>query len=202
MSFFLFLTALAITIYLYKKHKKNTQLKNFINNSLPKQFIVLDLETSGLDPLKHEIIEIGIISVDTSSTQHKTLNTLIKPTKPITKKITQITGITNEQLNLEGVSLDEALAQSLAIIGDRPIVTYNAEFDIAFLESALKAPIQNPKVCALKLARKAFPGLKSYKLSEVCRALKIPHNNAHRALGDARATLDVYLAGTLKLTKN
>ena len=67
-------------------------------NHLPEQFIVFDLETTGLDPSRHQIIEFGAIKVNRDSTNHQTFQTLVKPTRKVSTKITEITGTTNEML--------------------------------------------------------------------------------------------------------
>jgi DNA polymerase III epsilon subunit-like protein len=63
-------------------------------SSLPERFIVLDLETTGFDHVRNEIIEIAAIRVNRDSTDHETFQALIRPQKRILKLITKITGIT------------------------------------------------------------------------------------------------------------
>ena len=105
---------------------------------LPQRFIVLDLETTGLDPARHEIIEIGAIRVNRDSNIHDTFSALVKPTRRIPKRITQMTGISQDMVDSEGEPLEKAIKAFATFIEDLPLVAFNAEFDMAFLRNAAK----------------------------------------------------------------
>ncbi|MDP2693596.1 MAG: 3'-5' exonuclease [Gallionella sp.] len=79
----------------------------------------------------------------------------------------------------------------------------NTEFDMAFLQAAAKGnglhTFKNPTSCALKLARKAWPGRKSYRLDDLASDGEFNSGTAHRALEDARRALIVYAAATAAL---
>lgn len=165
---------------------------------LPEEFIVIDLETTGLRADRHKIIEIAAIRYRHNSTRHDTLRALIKINGKVPAKITSITGITSAMLEAEGEPLEAALPQFLEFIGNRRLVSYNAEFDMAFLEAALGRRVNNPVSCALKMARRAWPGRKSYKLSVIARSQDAAVG-AHRALNDCQLALTVYVAAVAKL---
>lgn len=179
--------------YLYLRSKgKKADL-----SMLPEQFVVLDLETTGLDPMTHEIIEIGAVKVNRDSINHTTFQALIKPSKKVPKEITQITGITQEMVDSEGEEIGSVLKELVDFIGDLRLVTFNAEFDIAFLKEATKPHgimIKNPVSCALKMARRAWPGLKSYRLADLANAGGFTTAGNHRALKDCELTITVYTA--------
>ena len=165
---------------------------------VPSEFVVIDTETTGLDPMKHEIIEIGAIKVHKDSSNHDTFQALIKPTKKITPKITSINGITNEMVDKDGIQLKDALEGLRQFIDGFPVVAYNADFDKMFINVAaeragMKQIIKKP-TCALKLARKAWHGLNSYKLTELARMTGQDTDGMHRALSDCRMTAIVYMA--------
>lgn len=170
---------------------------------LPEQFVVIDLETTGLDPTKHEIIEIGAVKVNRDSDNHTTFQVFVKPTKKIPKKITELTSITQEMVEKDGVALESAMADLVSFIGGLRLVAYNAEFDMGFLRNAAARSgvvIDNPVSCALKMARRAWPGLKSYRLGDVSNPLGRPTDGgAHRALHDCTLTVTVYAAAASKL---
>jgi DNA polymerase III subunit epsilon len=169
---------------------------------LPPRFIVLDLETTGLDPVRNEIIEIGAIRVNRDSDVHDTFRTLVKPTRRIPKHITQINGISQEMVDREGMALAQALREFVDFIQDLPLVTFNAEFDMAFLQNAAKRDntiIQNPTSCALKMARLAWPGRASYRLADLAMDGGLSDEGMHHALDDCRRTLIVYSAAVLLL---
>lgn len=169
---------------------------------LPAQFVVFDLETTGLNPKRHEIIEIGAIRVTTASSHHVTLRTLVKPLKPIPKRITRITGISQAMVESDGVALEEAIREFIDFIGDLPLVSYNAQFDMSFLEQSTaryNLTIRNPATCALKMARRAWPGRESYRLVDLARDGRLSCDDAHHALGDCKRTMIVYAAAAAEL---
>jgi DNA polymerase III subunit epsilon len=171
--------------------------------AIPEKFIVFDFETTGLDCYKHEIIEIGAIKVDRDGVNHETYQILVKPNKRFAKKITEITGITKEMLEKDGVPIEKALPEFLNFIEDLPLVAFNSEFDMGFLSIANERlgnkKLKNKVSCALKLARKAWPGRDSYKLSSLAEDGGLSTEDAHRALGDCRRTMTVYASAVEKI---
>ncbi len=166
---------------------------------LPHQFVVLDLETTGLSARTDEIIEFGAIRVNLESDNHDAFNTLVRPQNRIPKKITEITGITQKMVESDGIEIRDAMNQFIEFIGDLPLVTYNAEFDMGFLYSAAEKhgfEIKNSYTCALKRARRAWPGLPSYRLDSLARVGKLSTDDTHRALGDCKRALIIFTSAT------
>lgn len=171
---------------------------------LPQEFVVLDLETTGLDPVRHEIIEFGAIRASINTTQQLAFQTLVKPEKHIPKHITEINGISQEMVECEGRTLEEALHLFLDFIQDLPLVTFNAPFDMRFLEVAAKkhgVKIDNRYTCALQMARRAWPGLPSYRLVDLARRGKLSDSNTHRAVGDCERALIIFTSAASTLGK-
>ena len=193
----LFVAIIIVLLFNYRPKKADLSY-------LPERFVIFDLETTGLDPLKHEIIEIGAIRVNRDSDIHDTFQLLIRPNRKVPKKITEITGITQAMLDAEGQALDKALEGFRAFIGDLPLVSFNSEFDMAFL---LKASEQhgvrfpNQVACALKMSRQAWPGRKSYRLSELAVDGNLSAEGTHRALTDCQGALIVYGAAASRLRR-
>jgi DNA polymerase III epsilon subunit family exonuclease len=161
------------------------KIQRDLSELLPKQFIVLDLETTGLSPTTDEIIEIGAIKVTLGDERHLAMQTLVKPTRKLPPIITRITGITQAMIDADGIELESAMRQFMEFVGDLPLVTYNAEFDIGFLTVAAwqcGLVLENSYTCALKLARRAWPGLPNHKLVTVASVFNLPDNDQHRAL--------------------
>jgi DNA polymerase III epsilon subunit family exonuclease len=184
-------------LFVFKPRRKIVNLA-----SVPQKFIVLDLETTGLDPAQHEIIEIGAIRVNRDSNIHDTFSALVKPIRRIPKRITQITGISQDMVDSEGEPLEKAIKEFATFIEDLPLVTFNAEFDMAFLQNAAKQHnlvIGNSISCALKMARRAWPGRKSYRLNDLAKDGGLPDEGTHRALGDCKRALIVYTAAVSRL---
>ncbi|MBN2022765.1 MAG: 3'-5' exonuclease [Pirellulales bacterium] len=164
---------------------------------LPERFVVVDIETTGLDPDRHEIIEIGAIKVNRDSTFHQTFQALVRPTRRISTRITEITGITNEMLRQEGESLETALRAFAEFAESLGIVFFNADFDRAFLRAAAlraRVRLRGHTACALAMARRAWPGLGSYKLTNLAKIMGLGTSGAHRALKDCELTAHVYFA--------
>jgi len=194
----LIIIILIVGIYLFfRLRRRKVDL-----SMLPQQFVVLDLETTGLDPIKHEIIEIGAVKVNRDSDNHTTFQALIRPSKTIPKKITQLTGITQEMIDKDGENIDSVISEFIGFIGDLPLVAYNVEFDMSFLRNTAHksgVSINNPTSCALKMARRAWPGLKSYKLSDLAKIGGLSSKGTHRVLKDCELTMTVYSSAASKL---
>jgi DNA polymerase-3 subunit epsilon len=171
---------------------------------LPSQFIIVDLETTGLSPRMDEIIEIGAIKVTLGAVEHPAFQVLVRPSIKVPRKIVEITGITQSMLDAEGIAPCDALTQFVDFAGALPFVTYNAAFDIGFLINTYQRhgrTFENKYDCALNRTRRAIPGLPNYKLAYISTLLKLPQSNQHRALADCERTVHVYLTSTLMLNQ-
>ena len=161
-----------------------------------KEYVVVDLETTGLDPYKGcEIIEIGVTEINNNEIG-RNYSRLIKPNGIIPSLITDITNITNEMVENEK-SLEEVLPKFRQYIGDKTIIAHNAKFDLKFLNYYLNKmglePINN-YICTLELLKqnKEYKG-KNKKLETACEYYNIENKNAHRADSDTLATAKLFL---------
>ena len=161
-----------------------------------KEYVVVDLETTGLDPYKGcEIIEIGITEI-IGNKIIKNYSRLIKPKSIIPYFITEITNITNEMVvNEEGI--ETVLPRFRDYIGDRTIIAHNAKFDLKFLNYYLKElnlETIDKHICTLELLKKSktYKG-KNKKLETACEYYGIENKNAHRADSDTLATAKLFL---------
>lgn len=170
---------------------------------LPDTFVVFDLETTGLNSETNEIIEIAAIKYIKGSNNHATVQSLIKPKRKIPAKITEITGITNEMIAQDGQELEVALKEFVEFVNGHRLVSFNAEFDMAFLNVAMEKIgmplLKNPVSCALKMSRRAWSSRKTFRLADLARDAGIDSGEAHRALEDARRALIIYCAAVDKL---
>lgn len=193
------LIGLAAAIYWFLRRRS----RRLNVDHMPEQCVVIDLETTGLDPTKHEIIEIAAIRYRRGQERHQTLQALIKPRQTVPAKITELTGITQEMVETQGEELGKALRELTVFLGESRVVSFNAEFDIGFIQVALAQhslpPMTNSVSCALKMSRRAWPRRKSYKLVDLVADGKIGGGQAHRALEDARRALVVYAAAVSEL---
>lgn len=164
--------------------------------ALEAPFAIVDLETTGLSPTRDDIIEIGALLVDRATQSVHEFSTLIKPGMALPPKITQLTGINQEMLDEHGIGLREGFTRLQDFIGDRPVFAHHAEFDQAFLVSAsarLGLCFSNAMHDTICMAEAAWPDLDSYALFSLAQRMGLGNSPAHRALADARATLDVLI---------
>lgn len=168
-------------------------MENIIMNS--NEFVVVDIETSHFHPEKGAmIIELAAVKIRDDKIIDKRTQ-LINPERKITKKITEITGITNEMLEEKPV-FREVLPNFYNFLGNAVVVGHNVHFDwdrflVYFFKKVGIYP-QNQVVDTLALSRKYIKADK-YTLGNLCEKLNIEHNNKHRALGDTLATADLFL---------
>lgn len=160
----------------------------------PSTFVVFDIETTGLDSLSNEIIEIGALKVKDGKVVD-TFDHLIKPSHPISDFITNLTGITNEMVET-AETIEEVLTQFINFIGDNILMGHNVNFDINFVydhaEKYNNHILNNDFIDTLRLARKLLPELSHHRLSDLADYYNIDKTGHHRALKDVEMTLEVY----------
>lgn len=150
-------------------------------------YIVLDIETTGLSHKDNEIIEFAAIRYAYGHETHR-FHSLIKPEKPIPPGITKLTGITNEDVE-DAPAWNDVADGILSFLGDLPLIGHNAiSFDIPFISAKLGIELMNPKLDTLYMARKAFPLLPNHKLEYLKTALALETGVSHRADSDTETT--------------
>ena len=168
-------------------------------------YVVLDLETTGLNCYYDRIIEFGAVRVEHGIVT-ETLDILINPERPLPKKIVSITNITDKMLEKQP-TIKDALPRILSFIGDAILVTHNAEFDVSFLQHALRRcemdELKNPVIDTLSLSRYLFPESRYHSLGSLCRNMEVNYDesSAHRADYDARVLNEVWQPMLVMLTK-
>lgn len=162
-------------------------------SKLPDEYIVLDVETSGLDYEKDSIIEIGLMSVEKGKCIQK-WDKLIKTPKTISTLITEYTGITNEMCTQNGIDITDAANETAETVRGKTVIIYNAQFDINFLQSAYKKAMpMNRIIDVMVMARKKIYNIRDYKLSTVAKYFGITEEQKHRALSDCELLNKVFL---------
>jgi len=161
--------------------------------------IVLDTETTGLDPSEgHRIIELCCLELDNHLPTGRVYHTLIQPERDIPEESVQVHGLTEEKL--ADAPLFAAIADDLlGFIGDSRLVIHNAEFDLKFLNAEFvrlsKPPLPPARgVDTIAIAKRRFPGAR-YSLDELCRRFNIDLSGRekHGARIDAELLAQVYL---------
>lgn len=158
-----------------------------------KDYIVVDLEMTGLSAKRDSILEIGAVKVREKKVCGS-FSRLIRPNGRISGKIQELTGIT-EELAAQGCGVDEAAAEFLTFAEDLVWVGHNVIYDYSFVgQWAVNHEIALKKyaVDTFKIARKCLPGLEKRSLDYLCEYYEIPRTRKHRAYEDAAATQALY----------
>ncbi len=153
---------------------------------MKRNYVVCDLETTGLDPITDRIIEIGMVRIQQGKIAG-TYHTMVNPGIPLPLKIKRITGIDDVDL-VNAPPITDVMDEVIDFIGDDAIVGHNIRFDLDFLAAAYGLPFKNPNYDTVELARTLLPNAPSHRLESLCAALNIDTAGSHRALNDATAT--------------
>ena len=160
---------------------------------IPVSYTMIDTETTGLDPQYDKIIEMAAIKIRDGKEVAR-YETLVNPEQPIDDFITDLTGITNEELSTAPVAAD-CLPDFVDFIGEDIVVGHNVHFDINFIYDALLAcgyaPIKNDFVDTLRLSRRVRPDLEHHRLCDMAAAYSVPQPVAHRSLADCQTVIGV-----------
>jgi ATP-dependent DNA helicase DinG len=154
-------------------------------------FVSLDLETTGLDPVNDEIIEVGAVKFDFSGVID-TYQSLARPSRPLPYRIQILTGITDRDLE-KAPRLPAVLDKLVAFLGDATIIGQNIGFDLAFLAGQDVAP-RGQVYDVFELATIVMPTMTDYRLTTLAAEMGVSSVQHHRALHDATAAKDVFLA--------
>lgn len=170
--------------------------------------VVFDCETTGLDPKKDTIIELGAVKL-VGNQKVARYHQLFNPQIPLSEKVIEITGITDDML-VNQPTLAEKFGDFLEFIKGSILVAHNLSFDYNFIYYAakkLEKEVSNKGICTLLLAQYLFPRPQiqeykrnpyatpmpnSHKLGDLSAFLQIPLQNAHRADEDALATARLF----------
>lgn len=173
---------------------------------LPRDYVVVDTETTGLSSENCDLIEVSALRVRGGDVV-ETFSTLVRPPWREVQRngewtegyvddfIQGLTGITDEMLQ-DAPFPQDALPQVEKFLGDDLLLGHNVGFDMAFLydsfQKYLGRPCRNDSLDHLRIARKLLPELPHHKLGDVAAALGVPYEGAHRALNDCRITYACY----------
>lgn len=162
--------------------------------SFPNDYVVIDIETTGLSPNNCEIIELSALRIENNEIAD-TFSSLVKPISPIPEFIQELTGITNEMVST-APAISEILPDYLNFLGENILVGHNVTFDIDFLyhdcKEYLSCGLSNDYVDTLRISKKLIKNIANHKLGTVAAYFNIPQENAHRALDDCHTTNEIF----------
>ena len=160
------------------------------------EFVVFDLETTGLSAQSSRICELGAVRVRTLALADS-FQSLVDPRVPLPQPVARLTGLHDRQLR-GAPRVGTVVARFLAFAGDAPLVAHNARFDQRFLERQLgrgeSRRLAEPPLCTAALARRLLASrLRRVGLSSLAHFFGVPTAPCHRALPDAEATAQVLI---------
>lgn len=160
----------------------------------PNAYIVVDLETTGLNPVHDEIIEISALKY-VENRLVDSFTRLVNPKQPINWKITQITGIDDDMV-AQAPTIDRLLPEFLDFVGSDILMGYNFNFDIGFLVNKLSkygySTLTNDFVDVMQLAKLHLHNLANYKQTTVAKHFALSTQGAHRASVDCEMCAGCY----------
>ncbi len=166
------------------------------------KYAVLDLETTGTNGTDDDIIQVGLVLLDDEMNVTGTYASFVRPRVPVPPFITQLTGITDDDVS-EAPELEDVLMQLIPLLDDAVLVAHNVGFDAGFLNASLDrcgyVTFTGRRLDTLDLLRILYPTLTTYQLGAVSEALDIPHDRHHQADSDAMATALIFKACMEKL---
>lgn len=158
-------------------------------------FTVVDVETTGVSAKYNNVIEIGSVKIENLEIKDR-FSSFINPARDIPFYITNLTGITNDDV-YDAPMFSDIAYEFKNFMQDSVLVGHNINFDYSFLRKEFLLneieDLPKLKVCTLKLARKLYPFLASKKLSSIAYHLKLKNSNIHRAYADAEVTARILI---------
>lgn len=155
-------------------------------------YIALDVETTGLNPARDKVLEIGAAKIRGGSVG-ETYSTLIDTGVSIPARIQELTGIT-DAMQKTGKKTEDAIREFVDFCGGLPILGHNVQFDFGFLkQTAVNHGLvfEKEALDTLKIARKVLPDIPSRSLPAMCAHYQVDPGKSHRALDDAVAAHEI-----------
>jgi DNA polymerase-3 subunit alpha (Gram-positive type) len=174
-----------------KRRMAKTEQSSHVNHA----YVVIDIETTGLNPEKDVIIMLSALKV-VPGQEDDVFEAFVSTNLPISAQITKLTGISQETLAARGKELESVMSEFNEFVVDYKLVAHNIKFDMAFLNAAREKmdmdAFTNELVDTLALAKIKLHSLKNHKLATIAEYFGISSTNAHNASSDCKVTKNVY----------
>ncbi|MDP9471223.1 MAG: exonuclease domain-containing protein [Chloroflexota bacterium] len=156
---------------------------------MPDSYVALDVEATGMDPSRHEIIEVAAIAFDVDGEIDR-FSSLVRPRSRLSLDIATLTGIRQEELQA-APTLGDITPRLRQLLAGRPIVGHSVGMDVAMLDAA-GLVLPNPVYDTFQLATLLLSDMPSFSLAAVAARLDVPASPGHRALDDAATSAGVF----------
>ncbi len=179
----------------YQVNDENSIFFGSDTRGLEDEFIVFDLETTGLSAANERIIEIGAVRVKGLDIK-ESFNTFVNPGKPIPPRIIELTGITDSMVS-GAPSEEEAIKSFIEFCGEGPVlIAHNAGFDTSFIKAAVRRlgiAFEFSYIDTVAMSRNMLKGLSRFTLDSVAKNLGLGEFNHHRASDDASVNAGIFI---------
>lgn len=169
-------------------------VENSKDQSLLDEYVIFDIETTGLNREYNKIIEIGAVKIKCGKIIDR-FSSFVNPREDLKDEIIKLTGITDEML-LNEPDEDYVLPRFIEFFGDSILVAHNAKFDMGFIKKWAERNnrvIKNTVLDTVGLSRTLFPDMSKHTLNVLAKRLNVSLENHHRAIDDAEATANIFL---------
>lgn len=155
-----------------------------IKTKIPNEYVTIDIETTGLNIEKDNIIEVAVCKVKDKKIVDW-FTSFVNPNKPIHEAITKVTGITDNMLK-DADTINIVLNRVVDFIGDLPIVVHHANYVMDFIKANTNINFQNEVIDTLTLCKKKIPKLENYGLKKILEYFGISEIVLNRSIDYAR----------------
>lgn len=180
----------------FSKASKYKQCAAGLKNKESSGYVVMDVETTGVDYDDDRIIEVGLLKIDENVITDQ-FQCFVQCERNIPKTVTELTGITNEMVERQGIKEDIVFEKIQEFIGSDLVVGYNIQFDMGFIQRMGERTGKNLTIKktrdVLQLVRRKIDDLENYQLKTVAAYFSLDTENVHRALIDCILTYRIYL---------
>ncbi len=180
----------------FSKASKYERANRYKKTAQPSDYVIVDVETTGLDYAEDRIVEIALLKISNNMISNQ-FQCFIRSERAISNGLTDLAGITTKMLEEQGVEEEEAFNIIQEFMDNELIVGYNVQFDIKFIQKLAervgkKIVIKRTKD-VLSIARRKIDDLENYKLETVATYFSLDISNLHRALTDCMLTYKIYV---------
>lgn len=179
----------------FSKASKYGRKEAFSKSRMSSGYVVLDVETTGVDYDNDRIIEVGLLRINGNAIAAQ-FQCFVQCGKNIPEAVTKLTGITNEMIERQGIKEETAFEKIQEFVGNDLVVGYNVQFDMNFIQRMGERVGKNMTIKktrdVLQLVRRKIDDLENYQLKTVAVYFSLDTSNMHRALTDCELTYRIY----------